>query len=49
MKILIMSYNNSSWYKNKLGKVYKVQAVKENSYVTKDGLISKKDVEVIEK
>lgn len=49
MKILIMAYNNSSWYKSKIGKVYKVQAIKNGNYITKDGLILKKDAEVIEK
>lgn len=48
MKIIIMNGSKSSWYKDKIGKVYKVQAVKEDGYITKDGLVLKLHAEVIE-
>ncbi|WP_278336730.1 hypothetical protein [Clostridium carboxidivorans] len=41
MKIMIMDYSSKSlWYSNKIGKTYRV---------TKDGEVSKKDAEVIER
>lgn len=48
IKIIIMSCSNGSWYKEKIGKVYKVQAIKGNTYITKDGAVLKKNAEVIE-
>lgn len=49
MKIIIMNGKKNTWYEKKVGKVYKVQAVREKVYVTKGGAISKQDVEVIER
>lgn len=48
MKIIIMNGSKSSWYGNKIGKVFKVQAVEEDGYITKDGLVLKSHAEVIE-
>lgn len=49
MKIIIMSGSKSSWYGNKIGKVYKVQAIDTNGdYITKDGAVLKINVEIIE-
>lgn len=48
MKIIIMNGNKDKWYSGKVGKVYKVQEVKD-VYVTKDGPVSKKDAEIIER
>ncbi|BDR82532.1 hypothetical protein [Clostridium tetani] len=49
MKIIIMNGNKDKWYSSKVGKVYKVQEIRDKSYVTKDGVIRKEDTEVIEK
>lgn len=49
MKIIIMNGKKNTWYEKKVGKVYKVQAVKEKAYATKDGPVSKQDAEVIER
>ncbi len=49
MQIIIMSYSSYSWYKNKIGKVYKIQSVQDGNYVTKDGTINKGDAEVVGK
>lgn len=46
---MIMDCSKSSWYKDKIGKTYKVVREKAYSYLTKDGEVSKKDAEVIEK
>lgn len=50
MKIIIMNGNKSSWYGNKIGKVFRVQAIDANEeYITKDGTVLKTDAEIIEK
>ncbi|WP_193353683.1 hypothetical protein [Clostridium tetani] len=48
MKIIIMNGKKNTWYEKKIGKVYKIQEVKD-VYVTKDGPVSKKDAEIIER
>lgn len=50
MKIIIMNGSKSSWYGNRVGKVFRVQAIDANKdYITKDGKILKTDAEIIEK
>ncbi|WP_164968346.1 hypothetical protein [Clostridium tetani] len=49
MKIIIMNGNRGTWYSGKVGKVYKVQEIRDKAYITKDGAISKKDAEIIER
>lgn len=49
MKIIIMNGNRGTWYSGKVGKVYKVQEIRDKAYITKDGLINKEDAEIIEK
>lgn len=49
MKIIIMNGNRDTWYAKKAGKVYKVQEIRDKSYVTKDGAVRKEDAEIIEK
>ncbi len=47
---MIMDCSSKSlWYSNKIGKTYKVTKEKESSYLTKDGEVSKKDAEIIER
>lgn len=47
MKILIMSCgNDNSWYKDKVGKTFVAREVK-SGFVTKQGVIEKKDAVVI--
>lgn len=48
MKI-IMNGKRDTWYEKKIGKVYKVQEIRNKSYVTKDGAIRKEDAEIIER
>lgn len=49
MKIIIMNGNRDTWYEKKIGKVYKVQEIRDKSYVTKDGAIRKEDAQIIER
>lgn len=49
MKIIIMNGSKLSWYGNKIGKVFKVQAIGEDGYITTDGAVLKTDAEIIEK
>lgn len=49
MKVIIMNGKKNTWYEKKVGKVYKVQEIRNKSYVTKDGAIRKEDAEVIER
>lgn len=49
MKIMIMKSSRIAWYKNKIGKTFKVQIMNEKGYRTKDGFINKDDAVVIEK
>ncbi|WP_164968181.1 hypothetical protein [Clostridium tetani] len=49
MKIIIMNGKKNTWYEKKVGKVYKVQQIRDKAYVTKDGVIKKQDAEVIER
>ncbi|AJA42845.1 hypothetical protein phiCT19406C_22 (endogenous virus) [Clostridium phage phiCT19406C] len=49
MKVIIMNGKKNTWYEKKVGKVYKVQEIRNKSYVTKDGAIRKEDAEIIER
>ncbi|WP_164968928.1 hypothetical protein [Clostridium tetani] len=49
MKIIIMNGNKDKWYSGKVGKVYKVQQIRDKAYATKDGVIRKEDAEIIER
>lgn len=53
MRIIVMKSDNKNyWYKDKVGKVYKVEGESQpgrDSWITKDGIIRKSDCEVIEK
>lgn len=49
MKIIIMNGKKNTWYEKKVGKVYKVQEIRDKAYITKDGVIRKEDAEVIER
>lgn len=51
MRILIMNCSNSNfWYNKKVSSRHLVQAMdKRGNYITKDGVVLKKDAAVIEK
>lgn len=49
MKVIIMNGKKNTWYEKKIGKVYKVQEIRDKAYITKDGAIRKEDAEVIER
>jgi len=49
MKIIIMNGNRDTWYAKKIGKVYKVQEIRDKTYATKDGAIRKEDAGIIER
>ncbi|MDS1004961.1 hypothetical protein P9J83_15865 [Clostridium sporogenes] len=50
MKVIIMKCcNKDFWYKDKIGKTYKVEELSwpGKDYITKDGIIRKEDAEEI--
>ncbi|MET7041057.1 hypothetical protein WBZ18_03540 [Clostridium botulinum] len=50
MKVIIMKCSNKDfWYKNKIGKTYKVEKLTypAKDYISKDGIIRKEDAEEI--
>lgn len=49
MKVIIMNGKKNTWYEKKIGKVYKVQEIRDKAYITKDGAIRKEDAEIIER
>lgn len=52
MKIIIMNCDNKYfWYKDKIGKTYKVEQLSwpEKDYITKVGIVRKSDSQVIER
>lgn len=49
MKIIIMNGNKDTWYSSKVGKVYKVQQIRNTTYLTKLGVVRKRDAEIIER